>query len=64
MEDLKYKRDIEQFSTLPRPMQPATKHDLELLKSDIKSEFSILRLQMLAAISWAFTILLILDKIF
>lgn len=64
MEDLKYKRDIEQFSSLPRPMQPATKHDLELLKIDIKSEFSILRLQMLAAISWAFTILLILDKVF
>lgn len=64
MEDLKYKRDIEQFSSPPRPMQPATKHDLELLKIDIKSEFSILRLQMLAAISWAFTILLILDKVF
>ena len=64
MEDLKYKRDIEQFSTLPRPMQPATKHDIELLKIDIKSEFAVLRLQIIAAISWAITILLLLDKIF
>ncbi len=66
MEVLKRKRtDKEGFSTMQSKYhQPATKHDIELLEARIKSEFSVLRLQMLAGLSWAFTILLILDKIF